>query len=159
METLESGRAALSCIKWMWVADVTKIKPLRQSSHSSSISMIECLGQWRKYLTGKIITLRALMELSSSVALLSFTQLCSATWLADHHYWPEVATPTSYISCWAYFKFLCISSDYRHSGHAIFFISHEKLREEGGMRMVPLSDHSLIYFSTRRFSTHYTVYT
>ena len=86
----------------MWVADVTKIKPLRQSqgrkkvsksgwvssnmviyslfeigftdlpkskaiapsappvptelnlqsSHSSSISMIEWLGQWRKYLTG-----------------------------------------------------------------------------------------------------------
>ena len=64
VETLESGRAALSCIKWMWVADVTKIKPLRQSSHSSSISMIEWLGQWRKYLTGKIITLRALMELS-----------------------------------------------------------------------------------------------
>ena len=79
VETLESGRAALSCIKCMWVADVTKIKPLRQSSHSSSISMIEWLGQWRKYLTGKINLLRALIELSSSsVALLSFTQLCLA---------------------------------------------------------------------------------
>ena len=30
------------------------------------------------------------------------------------------------ISCWAYFKVLCISADYRHSGHASLFISHEK---------------------------------
>lgn len=30
------------------------------------------------------------------------------------------------ISCWAYFKVLCILADYRHSGHASLFISHEK---------------------------------
>ena len=111
-ETDKKGRPAGRLLKGFTIFSANL------TTHSCQSRLVDDrVGQWRKYLTENHHAESADgIRLSNRQATRWPTELTRTT------------SQMSGISCWAYFKVLCISADYRHSGHAIFFISHEKLR-------------------------------